>query len=530
MTDRAVPAEWGEAGPVSRVLFRVDGSARMGGGHIMRCLALADALRNRGATTEFICALVPDFLAELICAGGHKLHKIEPSATLEPLECDWDSAILGGPEQADDARQTIAAGGNPPDWIVVDHYRLDARWTGCVAPGVRKLVIDDLANRTHDCDLLVDQTFGRSARDYANLVPERTEILTGARLAMLRQEFPAARDHALARRELPQRPQRLLVSLGQTDVGGVTRRVLEGLADSCDLEIDVVLGPWAESRPWAEAMSAQNPRIAVHIGSRDMAGLTARADLAVGAAGTSAWERCCLGLPAVTLVLADNQRLVAGNLADADAILVAETPEAVGEGVRRLVGDHRLRMGMIAAAAAVTDGRGSERIADAMLRPHRKTRGDLSIRLARAADSRAAWLWRNDPDTRAASQTHAPVPWPDHAAWWTRALASSDRELLVAELDGQPLAIIRFDRLGEPAEGFEVSINLMPDARGGGLGLAVLETACSQFLDRAGEVPLVATIHRDNRASQKVFERMGFERERKVGETGFERYLRRGGA
>lgn len=492
----------------------------------MRCLALAGALAARGAKSTFVSALLPDPLADRIRAAGHAVRTIEPAGELRAEGSGWESALLPPEAQRADAERTIAAAGEA-DWVVLDHYRLDANWAESIAGGARKLAIDDLANRRQACDLLVDQTFGRSPGDYAGLVGAGAKILAGSTFALLRPEFSARRPAALARREAPAAPRRLLISLGQTDAGGATARVLEAvIADFGDLDIDVAIGAAAGSRPRIEALAATRPQIRLHVDAADMAGLIARADLAVGAAGVTASERCCLGLPSVTLVLAANQRLLAANLERAGAVLVAADETQVADGLRRLCGDERLRMGMIAAAAAVTDGLGAQRVADAMLGPGAQRQADLRIRPAAASDSRAVWLWRNDPATRAASQTCAPVAWPDHAGWWARALASPDREILIAEAGGEPAAMVRFDRCPAPDEGFEVSINLRPDARGGGLGAAVLEAACQHFLARRGGIRLVATIHRDNLASRRVFERVGFVRETGLGETGFERYSR----
>ena len=525
-----LPAAPDPRSPTVRVIFRVDSSPRMGGGHVMRCLSLADSLAARGGKVAFVSALLPDSLADLVRAAGHDVLRIEPVDDLRFEGDDWDSAVLPPQAQAVDVERTLLAAG-PADWLVLDHYRLDRSWSEALPAGLRTLVIDDLANRRHACDILVDQTFGRAAADYAGLTSEGAKILAGARYAMLRPEFPATRPAALARREQPLPPRRLLISLGQTDVGGVTRTVLESvLPDPREIAIDVVLGATASSLAWAKARAAEDPRIELHIDSREMATLIARADVAVGAAGSTAWERCCLGLPTVTLILADNQRLVASNLERVGAIMVAADASRAGECVRRLCNDESLRLSMIAAASAITDGQGATLVAEAMLRPDPGRSSDVAIRAAAASDRRPAWLWRNDPATRAVSQIREPVPWPDHAAWWTRALASPDRCMFVAEAGGEAVAIVRFDRLATPDDGFEVSINLKPDARGGGLGGRVLKAACDHFVDRKGPVPLVATIHCDNLASRRVFEQIGFVRERRVGEGGFERYLRPGGA
>lgn len=512
-----------------RIVIRADASDRIGGGHVMRCLSLANALAERGAEVCFVSALLPDRMREAIRGSGHDVQRIEAGAELTSEGPGWDGDTLSTPAQRADAENTIDAAG-AADWFVIDHYRLDARWSSCVPIGSRRLVIDDLANRPHACELLVDQTFGRTAADYAGMVSDTAKVLAGARYAMLQGSFAAERRRALVRREQVGEPRTLLVSLGATDVGGVTAGALESvLSTSIDLAIDVVIGN-APSRARVDALAAAHPQIRVHVDTDRMVELITRADVAIGAAGTSAWERCCLGLPAVTLVLADNQRLVASNLESAGAILVASAPAQVGPALTRLCTDEGLRMRMIAAAAAITDGRGAAAVAEAMLTPATSQRPALTIRPATAEDGRAAWLWRNDPVTRAVSQIHDPVPWPDHADWWSRALASPDRRLFVAEAQGEPLAVIRFDRLDEPAGSFEVSINVKPEARGGGVGRSALAAACEHFLKSEGAVPLVAVIHRENRASQRVFARIGFTRERRVGEAGFERYLRPGGA
>jgi UDP-2,4-diacetamido-2,4,6-trideoxy-beta-L-altropyranose hydrolase len=495
----------------------------------MRCLSLADALARQGAQVAFACASIPEFLAGLIAESGHRLHPIDPVPELLVETRGGDGAILAPAAQRLDAERAVAAAGEA-DWVVADHYRLDQSWWSAVGRPARRLAIDDLANRPQPCDILVDHSFGREAVDYRHLVPVGCRLLVGARYAMLRPEFAAARPAALARREQPGPLRRLLISLGTTDLGGVTARALAAVrAAALTVEVDVVLGGGAPSLEEVRAAAAADSAIRLHVDSRDMARLMTEADLAIGAAGTSSWERCCLGLPTVALILADNQRLVAGKLQEAGAILVAETPEAITAILRHLAGDEAARLAMAAASAAITEGRGSDLVAAAMLGGADPPAATIVMRPATAGDARMAWLWRNDPATRAVSQAHAPVPWPGHAAWWADALASPDRLLLVAEADGEPVAMLRFDR-SEEQDSFEVSINLRPDARGSGLGGPVLAMACEAFRQERGPVPLTATIHRANAASRRIFEKLGFVRDCPLGDAGFERYVRAEGA
>jgi UDP-2,4-diacetamido-2,4,6-trideoxy-beta-L-altropyranose hydrolase len=351
-----------------RVVFRCDASAGIGGGHVMRCLTLARELSERGAKIAFACALIPEFLAARVVEAGFALHRIGPGKELPDRAERPDHAVLSPAAQRADAERTLAVGG-AADWVVVDHYRLSAEWLERVGgERPRRLAIDDLANRRQECEILVDQTFGRTAADYRALVPERCRVLAGSQYAMLRPEFRALRPAALDRREQAGPVRRLLISLGSTDLGGITAAVLEAARSSgVTMDIDVVVGAGAASLAAIQAAAAAEPSIRVHVDSREMAPLIAQADLAIGAAGTSSWERCCLGLPTIALVLADNQRLVAQNLERAGAIVVADSPQAIPALLQTLANDQPARLAMVAAAAAIVDGEGALRVAGAMI-------------------------------------------------------------------------------------------------------------------------------------------------------------------
>jgi UDP-2,4-diacetamido-2,4,6-trideoxy-beta-L-altropyranose hydrolase len=335
----------------------------------MRCLTLADELRARECELRFIAAAAPVELVDRIERAGHELRPIEPSDRGADAP-GWDSSTAGPDEQRADAAATLEAlGGWRADWLVVDHYRFDEHWQREVRrAGARLLVIDDLANRRHDCDILVDHTVGREAGDYRRLVPGTTELLLGSSYALLRPEFAAVRHRALQRRRSAG-SERLLLTLGSTDVDGLTAKVLDSLvAQGIEASIDVVLGSAATpSFERTTELAREHSRIAVHCSPPSMAELMARADLAIGAAGTTSWERCCLGLPSVTLVVADNQRTIARNLEQAGAITVMPDWTAVAGAVRELLADSLRLQQMSAAAATLVDGHGAQRVAAAML-------------------------------------------------------------------------------------------------------------------------------------------------------------------
>jgi UDP-2,4-diacetamido-2,4,6-trideoxy-beta-L-altropyranose hydrolase len=517
------------AGPLvdTTVLVRADASQGIGGGHVLRCLALANALSARGARVGFVCASLPDDLAARVERSGHAVWRIESPGELLDVSGDWDRAPVSSAAQLHDASQTSAVAREVrPDWVVLDHYRFDHRWAEPVrATAGRLLVVDDLANRPHDCDILVDQTLGRAAADYERWVPSGCRTLLGARYALLRPEFAAARPRALRRRRDVTGVDRLLVSLGATDIGGTTIRVLEELvAAGTTCSIDVLLGPSAPSLDAVHRLAAQVGTVKVHVGSDDVSTLLAAADLSVGAAGTSSWERCCLGLPSVTLVIADNQRTVAARLGEAGASLGVDAPEDVAAGVLSLLADAPRRARMTAAAAAVTSGQGAALVADEMLRDAAASQGAparWTLRGAGPGDSELIWLWRNDPVMRAMAKTSEPIAWTDHAAWFDRMLSAAASSLYLIEVECGPAAMVRFDALDGKAA---VSINVNPDMRGRGIGLRSLLLACERYAAEAAPSAVVAEVRVENEPSLRLFRAAGFVEHST--DAGFVRWVR----
>jgi UDP-2,4-diacetamido-2,4,6-trideoxy-beta-L-altropyranose hydrolase len=356
-----------------RAVFRVDASLEIGTGHVMRCLTLAQALRDRGGSCAFVCRADTGHLIDEVRRRGFAVTALPagPAVAPSPAHAAW----LGAPLELD-AQQTLASLPGETDWIVVDHYALDARWEREMRGDRRRLmVIDDLADRQHDCELLLDANLGRSAADYAPLVPAACVVLAGPRHALLRPEFAALRPASLARRaEAPVR--KLLVAMGGVDAPDVTSAALQALAGAAlptDCSITVVMGAHA---PWLAQVREAARRLPwpaeVVVNAQDLARRMADSDLAIGAAGTTAWERCCLGLPSLATILAENQRAGAQALFAAGAAVAIPPgpalPATVRREVERLAQDRGALTRMQQASAAVTDGTGAARVAAEMLR------------------------------------------------------------------------------------------------------------------------------------------------------------------
>ncbi|WP_254434767.1 UDP-2,4-diacetamido-2,4,6-trideoxy-beta-L-altropyranose hydrolase [Magnetospirillum sp. UT-4] len=451
-------------------VFRCDASAAIGSGHAVRCLTLAAALEQAGWRSAL--ATPAESLGVVPALGRHP--RIDPDASA------------------------------PADLLVVDHYRLDAAYEGTARAWARRiLVLDDLADRTHDCDLLLDQTLGRHAADYRPLVPPGCRVLTGPAFALLRPDFASLRGQALERRRGVLK--RVLVAFGGTDPGNATGLALAGIAASgLDLAVDVVLG---QAAPHLEAVRASLPANAtLHVGTARMAELMLDADLAIGAGGSSAWERCCLGLPALMMVIADNQRAVTAALERAGAALAlgdaaSLSAAAVADALGHL--DAGGLATMAAAGFGICDGMGAGRLARVLAGDGA---GVLTVRPAEERDGAILYGWKNEPAALANSLSRTLVPWADHRAWFVASLTGDRRRIFMIERDGAALGAVRFD-LGDCRA--VVSLVLAPESRGLGLGAEVLRLGVEAFL-ATHSLPLDARIRIDNAPSLKVFARNGF--------------------
>lgn len=333
-----------------RILFVVDAGPQVGGGHVMRSLSLAGALQTAGASCVFTAPPQAAAVLDAFAPGVERL----PAASAEPR--DLATATIGAAFDA----------------IVFDHYGLSEREHAAMAQGRPALVIDDLADRPLGGDLVLDSGPARLAEDYAGLIGDETGLLLGPTYAPVRPEFAALRETALAWRGEP--VQRVIVSMGLTDLGGVTARVVERLRLRIggDTGVDIVLGETAPSLPGLTKVARRDTRLALHVNTAQMARLTAEADIGVGAAGSSTWERCTLGLPSILVVLAPNQRPAAQALAARGAALVvdaeaADFDAAFDRALMRLINDAAARTDLAHRSAEICDGQGATRAAQALL-------------------------------------------------------------------------------------------------------------------------------------------------------------------
>lgn len=461
----------------------------------MRCLALAERLLERGAAIRFVCREHPGNLMDLVRSRG---------IPVAPLQ---DSGLA----EQEDAAQTIEAlKGVQPDWMIVDHYGIGAAWEDALhAHAKRVLVVDDLANRRHDCEALLDQNYTHDGSEaYERLVSKQCRQFLGPRHALLRPEYAAYRKASAGRRDGQMR--RVLVFLGGSDPHNVTGLALDALSDARfgHLEVDVVVGANNVHRGALEKQASERPRTSLHGIRPHLADLMTRAHLAIGAGGATTWERLCLGLPSLVVSIADNQVRPCQALA-ADSLIrylgtredieAADIGAALEDCLRR---PERLAEQAIAGQAAV-DGLGAARIAEFLDPTHS---GALILRPAEPEDLHLYLDWVNDPEVRRQSLRSESITLPQHRQWFAGKLAASQSLLFVMEARGLPVGQIRFD-----CDAGETKIDYSIERPFRGRGWArQLVTLGLKEMRRRGPATFRADVKESNLQSMAVFQCLAF--------------------
>jgi UDP-2,4-diacetamido-2,4,6-trideoxy-beta-L-altropyranose hydrolase len=491
------------------VVFRVDASYRMGIGHLMRCLALAESLRERGAHLRFICR---EHVGNLISLLQQKAMPVTvlPTSALNDATTSEDYATWLGVTQAEDIEQTIEAlSGEKPDWLVVDHYGLDVEWERGLRPHVSNLlVIDDLANRHHDCDVLLDQNYSEKGEQrYADLVTNTCKLLVGPRYALLRPEYQAYRKTLSAR---DKHVKRVLVFFGGTDPQNVTGTALEALSqpELKHLEVDVVIGANNPHRKSIQQQVLLRQRTTQHELRPHLADLMIHADIALGAGGATTWERMCLGLPTVLVAISENQGHAAEALAAKRLITYAGKTSAVSAAslskeIIALISNASQLTAVSEKNQLMVDGFGALRIREVMLPSDIDF---IKLRVARKDDAITYFNWANDSEVRKNAINTAPIPWLTHKKWFTKRLNNPSSDMYVMEAAGLPVGQIRFDREGNEAR-IDYSLDSIVRGRGWGLRLIALG---AELMQEIKPVRLLAEVKAGNEASLSIFRRMNF--------------------
>ena len=508
--------------------FRTDASHQIGTGHVMRCLTLAHALRERGAECRFICREHRGNLLERIREQGFAAVALptettegehpNPAAASALAHAEW----LGTDWRSDAEATQKALGDTISDWLIVDHYALDHHWESALRPHCRKiLVIDDLADRNHDCDLLLDQNLvADQERRYNGKLPDHCARLLGPQYALLQPQYAELHPRTPPR-EGPIR--RILVYFGGADRDNLTGLVLSAFLSMQrkDITLDVVINSDA---PHADAIREQVQgvqQVMLHTHRPSLAPLMVQADLAIGAAGTTSWERCSLGLPSLVITLAENQRPIAAELERQGVIRwLGHKDEVNNESLVDALADltrHGLAPEWSARCQQWIDGKGTERVC-LLLQLNQNT--PLRARLARLDDEALILRWANDPLVRKNAFTAEKIDPDTHRAWFYKRLRDLENcRLYIVETEaGLLVGQVRFER---SRGAWEVHYAMDVRCRGRGIGVSMLNTAVKTFRCLYPLETLFGRVKPENSASCKIFTSLGFVKETKPHELIF---------
>jgi len=480
-----------------RVVFRVDASAEVGFGHLSRCINLAEVLRSRGNEVSFVCR---DEQAKSFRALEDRLF----ATVLLPM------LAVGEPvNQKVDAQQTIQAlQGKRPEWLIVDNYLLSKDWEQLLRPHVAKIaVIEDLSGRGHDCDLLLDQNYSeRSAASFEKFIPNTCELLLGPRFALIGEQFRRLR-------ELKSRPaselKRIVVFCGGSDPQNLTQQVIDEISCSelGNVAVDVVVG--AQNKTFdREAALKVNANIKIHDAGGEFAQTMSLADLAIGAGGTTLWERMCLGVPSIVVSVAENQIFACEKLGRDGLVNYLGAQSSLKPGaIRNAAIDAKTKFvslfDQIERGQILVDGRGCERVAEVMC-PSDESK--LAVRLAKLDDCVEFFNWVNDPAVREQSLSTTTIQWLDHKIWFSEKVSSSATEMYVMEASGLPVGQVRFEKSATVAE---INYSLDRIARNRRWASAMLEMAMKMFSQKCSST-LRARVKNSNAKSSAVFKQLGF--------------------
>jgi UDP-2,4-diacetamido-2,4,6-trideoxy-beta-L-altropyranose hydrolase len=497
------------------IVFRVDASAQIGTGHVMRCITLATALKKNGHEIVFVARQLTTELSTKIIESNFQLSLLDYT-----FSDDFDElphAHWLKCSQSTDANATIQIISKlNVEWVIVDHYGIDYRWHSKIKLHTDKImVIDDIADRVHDCDMLLDQNFYINMQTrYIGKVPLNCEMLLGPEFLILRDEFILKREQAKLRTTSV---KNILVNFGGVDPDNYTKTTLEILAKVTDYEyeVNVVIGTQHPAKDDIKDYCKKNG-FNCYIQTNQMSVLILKADMAIGAGGATTWERCALGLPTIVLPIADNQlelvidAATVGILYYADIDLKSKNNQNFECHIRALLSNSILRSSISKRAMELIGTSGTNKIVHKL--SIRENTGELYIREAIFTDANITWSWRNNKLTRQYFFNDIEIKIDDHIKWWCESLDSKERKLLLGFLSGIPIGVVRFDF--ENTCSANISIYLNPDLTGKGLGKRLMLEAEKWFSAKFNLVTkLTAEVKIENQISERMFIACGFKRD-----------------
>ncbi|MDA7738839.1 UDP-2,4-diacetamido-2,4,6-trideoxy-beta-L-altropyranose hydrolase [Amylibacter sp.] len=500
-----------------QVVFRVDSSLQIGSGHLMRCLTLAECLKNDGIDICFICRKNSGNLRAKIIKKGFRLFELESSIKARYEDKPFHSKWLNVTQKEDANQCKKILEKIKPDWLVVDHYALDHEWESDLKDFCTNImVIDDLADRKHNCDLLLDQTFGRIAEHYIDLVPKVCTLLVGAEYSLLRPDFADWRSYSIERRSQADL-KNLLITMGGIDLENHTEEVLIKL-DHCVLPVDIniviVLGshyPHLESLKMRAERSKYKINIQVDV--ENMAEIMANSDIAIGAAGSTSWERCCMGLPTIQVVLAENQKFLAKKLSEVNASLLVNEASSL----QSLINDASKWMQDVSISSArITDGTGTLKVAsqitDSIVKIKLQKFGQVELVSyvnLNSNDQAFALKMRNDISVKRWMYSQREISQREHRDFIKKLNDNQERRYFLVKLQGTIVGSINFSNI-VPNDSLDFGLFTNPYIELKGAG-RILEAAGNYYANfKFGVKKVKLEVFSDNTRAIKFYKKCGY--------------------
>lgn len=476
------------------IYARADASSKIGTGHIMRCIALGQALQDQGDAVTFISHCESDILQERIQAEGFRLISLD-KACPDPSDLIKTLSILK--EESADEKY----------WLILDGYHFTSEYQKAIRDaGGQLLIIDDMNHLAHyHADIILNQNI--HALDLNYHCDNNTTLLLGTRYALLRREFLACRNFS---RQIADRAKNILITLGGADRDNVTVRVINALKHlgESDISVKIIIGP---ANPHRESLCRSligAPFAAeVFVNPNNIPELMAWADIAISASGSTCWELAFMGVPSIILVLAENQVSVAEYLMNnKSAISLGRISENIEEDITYacncLISDNALRRHFFEQSKAILTEQGPSLVIESM------RRRNLMLRDVTDIDSELIWHWANDGETRKASYSQARISWGEHTQWFDSLQRQSNHRFYIA-INGsnKPVGQIRFAIDGKDAT---VSFSVAPESRKMDYGKEILIKGVEKLFNENSIQQILAYVKSENGASLRVFQKAGF--------------------
>ncbi len=467
------------------IFIRCDSSTEIGTGHVFRCLALAKQLKQLGHNVEFVCKDLPGNISGTIEANQFGLHLL--------------------PSNADD-QEFLDRKAQGRSWLIVDHYKLDFAWEKPLAAKYKVFVIDDLFDRKHHCDVLLNQNYQKTQDAYTQLVPQECLKLLGPQYCLLREEF-AQPNH-----QQKEKSTDALVFFGGGDPTNETHRFLDA-AKEAELNFTVVV---SQSHPQLKSIVQMKlpANITLAVSPTEISKLMLHCRLYFGAGGTMTWERMSMGLPGIVVSIAENQTKIAEDLA-ADGLQIYLGPkekidyrQAI-EKIKETLEDKNWLRSTASKNRSLVRAIPKSLLKSIFADPDRLS----GLKIADYSEARFLWELRNDPQARKMFVSQEEIPWESHLQWLKKSLSNPNFRIYLGYQQGKPYGQFRVNQDGD------TSLSVAQACRGQGLSQVLIQGGSQLYLEEFRTMStLSAKIKKDNPASRSAFEKAGYRFSKVEGE------------